>query len=36
MAAIGAATFGLFLWGSILGVALILCYEVAVLTRDVR
>lgn len=34
MAAIGPTLFGLLLWGGILGVLLVFCYEVYVIARE--
>jgi hypothetical protein len=36
MAVIGLMVFAVVLWGSLLGVLLVFCYEVAVITRDIR
>jgi hypothetical protein len=36
MAAMGPTAFTVVLWGSLLGVFLVFCHEMAVMTRDIR
>lgn len=36
MAVMGLMVFAIVLWGSLLGVLLVFCYEVVVITRDIR